>query len=465
MARQRPRLGLRRLVVILVLALLYGLFGLVSLQPDPAHSIVTPTCFLPEGLALAAGLGIGAWVWPGVLIGQLWLALHRDVPLSAGLVIAMANSVELLIACSLFRRLGLRSDLQRLQDLVGLLLMVFLVLQPFSASIGTLALSQAGALRGGTGVLAAWQSWWIGNGISQALLTPLLLTLLPSSGSVIRRFAQPALALAVIVPAAGLAFDLIQPTGTSVLLVLFTPLLVVCAVVLGLSGASAGGLGLAIMAQFMTSQGEGPFVVNGLVRILDLNTFVLGLGLTAQVLAVLLAERFRLEAQLRHLALHDPLTELANRRLFHETLARCLISTGRRGSWAALILLDLNRFKQLNDNHGHQVGDQLLCVVALRLQGCLRQGDLAARLGGDEFAVILTDLGLQQQDALLQAREIQERMATCLAERVDLGGLSYTSSASFGLRLFQGDAASAHELVRDADRAMYDSKLSAAPPA
>ena len=159
--------------------------------------------------------------------------------------------------------------------------------------------------------------------------------------------------------------------------------------------ALAAGLGLAIVAQTITGLGEGPFVVHGVVHILDLKGFVLGLGVTAQVLAVLLGERARLEEQLRHYAFFDPLTDLPSRRMFQESLKTIQHDCERDRGWAALILLDLDRFKQLNDSHGHPVGDRLLIEVARRLQGCLRQNDLVARLGGDEFAAILPDLGLR----------------------------------------------------------------------
>lgn len=447
-----------KLLVLLSLAVLYLGLGLLSFRASVTDGIVTPTCFYPEGLALAAGIALGPWVWPGIFLGQLLLAGVQGLAAPAALAIACFNSVEAVAGCLLFEQLGLRSDLRRLRDLSGLLLLIFGVLQPFSASLGTFTLWMSGVLPDQAAVLNTWLSWWTGNSLGQALLTPLLLSAVQQRQQLARFLGHALLAALVITPTAWLAFQLIGPERTSVLLVLFTPLLVLLAVGLGLPGATVGGLSLTITSQWMTVHGQGPFVDGSGIRIMDLNIFVLGLSLTAEFLAVLLSERRLLEQQLRHYAFFDTLTQLPNRRFFQDRLSQAQRSSSRSGDWAALILLDLDRFKPLNDNHGHEAGDRLLVEVARRLQGCLSPEDLAARLGGDEFAVILEQLGPDERHAVRRARAVAESIALSLQDRFDLGGIEHRCSASYGIRLFHGAGQDSSQLLRDADVAMYASK-------
>jgi diguanylate cyclase (GGDEF)-like protein len=455
---KRLCLATRRPAAILALAVVYAVFGLLSFPSELSNGIVTPTCFFPEGLSLAAGLALGGWLWPGVFLGQLWLALHRLVPLPAALAIALGNSLELVLACALFRRLRLRADLLRLKDLLVLLLLIFAVLQPFSASIGTLALAQAGALAPGTTLVATWQNWWIGNGISQALLAPLLLSAGQQPRHLGRHLARVGLALLLVVPLARLAFQLIHPNSTSVLLVLFTPLLVLIALGLGLPGASAGGLGLAVTALAMTRLGLGPFVVDGVIHVVDLNVFVLGLGMTAQLLAVLLAERSRLEAQLRHLAYLDALTQLPNRRWLQERLRSLAADPTAADQFHALIFLDLDRFKPINDRHGHEGGDRVLIVLAERLRQSVRSHDLVCRFGGDEFVVLLERLAEDHAQAQQAAAVMAEAIGERLRGPVSLDSGEISCSASHGITLFLGRELQHRQILNEADKAMYASK-------
>jgi integral membrane sensor domain MASE1 len=152
-----PTIG-RPWVLLLVASLYLGL-GLLSFQATVTDRIVTPTCFYPEGMALAASIALGPWIWPGVFVGQFLLAAIHGLPLPAAVAIATVNSVEAVAAHHLFRRLELQSDLRRLRDLTGLLDLIFLVLQPFSASLGTLTLWLAEAIEGGSHAFNTWLSW------------------------------------------------------------------------------------------------------------------------------------------------------------------------------------------------------------------------------------------------------------------------------------------------------------------
>ncbi len=163
-----------------------------------------------------------------------------------------------------------------------------------------------------------------------------------------------------------------------------------------------------------------------------------------------------LKEQLRHQALHDPLTGLPNRTLFLDRARQAVEAAGRSQVWPAVLFLDLDGFKPVNDTHGHEAGDLLLRTIADRVRGCLRPGDSAARLGGDEFAVLL-----EGPVAELDVARIVDRIRAQLDVPVALGeGVLTTVGASIGAALGGPDTGDADTLVRRADIAMYAAKRS-----
>jgi diguanylate cyclase (GGDEF)-like protein/PAS domain S-box-containing protein len=164
-------------------------------------------------------------------------------------------------------------------------------------------------------------------------------------------------------------------------------------------------------------------------------------------------ERKALEDQLRHRAFHDELTGLANRALFEDRLTHALARARRNAAWVAVLFLDLDDFKPVNDALGHPAGDSLLQEVARRIGECLRASDTGARVGGDEFAVLLEDAA-----SPAEADEVAERLLEAIRRPVVLGGQELFPSASLGMALEEAGAATATELLRDADVAMYAAK-------
>jgi diguanylate cyclase (GGDEF)-like protein/PAS domain S-box-containing protein len=162
-------------------------------------------------------------------------------------------------------------------------------------------------------------------------------------------------------------------------------------------------------------------------------------------------ERRELEQRLRHQAFHDGLTGLANRELFEDRLSHALVRMRRHGDRTAVIFIDLDDFKTVNDSLGHAVGDELLRTAALRIQTALRAQDTAARFGGDEFAVLLEDLDGED------AADVAERIRQALVVPVELGDRRIAPSASFGIA-YPDPATSATELIGNADVAMYAAK-------
>ncbi len=157
--------------------------------------------------------------------------------------------------------------------------------------------------------------------------------------------------------------------------------------------------------------------------------------------------------QREHQALHDPLTGLPNRSLLLDRAGEALAGAGRTVSKTGFLLLDLDRFKEVNDTLGHPLGDGLLQAVAYRLARSVRPGDVVARLGGDEFAVLLPAVR-----AASAAREVATRLRAALAEPIRLEGMSFEINASVGIALYPDDARSVEQLLQHADVAMYLAK-------
>ena len=166
----------------------------------------------------------------------------------------------------------------------------------------------------------------------------------------------------------------------------------------------------------------------------------------------------RANEEIEHLAFYDPLTGLPNRRLLLDRLGQAPVLSQRSGKVGALLFLDLDHFKDLNDTLGHEVGDELLQAVAQRLLANVRVADTVARLGGDEFVVMLSDLSTSTQEAAALAQRIGEKILRGLSEPYLLRGHTHQGAASIGATLFGASAQSAIELLRQADIAMYQVK-------
>ncbi|MEI7457627.1 MAG: diguanylate cyclase, partial [Nitrosomonadales bacterium] len=166
------------------------------------------------------------------------------------------------------------------------------------------------------------------------------------------------------------------------------------------------------------------------------------------------------ESEIKNLAFYDPLTQLPNRRLLADRLNHALASSARNNCVGALLFIDLDNFKTLNDTLGHDMGDALLKQVALRLKSCIREDDTLARLGGDEFVVILESLSELPIDAAAKAEYIGDKILAELNRVYLLASMEYHGAASVGVTLFSGHELSVDELMKQADIAMYQAKKS-----
>ena len=180
-----------------------------------------------------------------------------------------------------------------------------------------------------------------------------------------------------------------------------------------------------------------------------------------------ITERKKMEEEIRNMAYFDPLTALPNRRMLIDRLQHAMAGGARSGHYGALIYLDLDNFKPLNDTHGHAAGDLLLVEVAQRLLGCVRQTDTVARTGGDEFVVVLNDLSADADTAAAECQRISAKILAALSAPYVLSlahGASpaqvveHHCSASVGATLFKGEALYWQDLMKKADAAMYQAK-------
>ena len=159
------------------------------------------------------------------------------------------------------------------------------------------------------------------------------------------------------------------------------------------------------------------------------------------------------EKRVRHLAMHDSLTALPNRSCFQERLDQALADPELRRQGLALLYLDLDGFKSINDQHGHDAGDELLRIVGARLARTVRTDDLVSRVGGDEFACLLVDVPSREQLSHLACK-----MFDAVGAPMKIGQLKLTIHASIGIAICPSDGASAEALVKSADEAMYRAK-------
>ena len=171
-----------------------------------------------------------------------------------------------------------------------------------------------------------------------------------------------------------------------------------------------------------------------------------------------ITERKAAAAEIERLAFYDPLTGLPNRRLLLDRLQRALAAAQRGGRHGALLLIDLDNFKTLNDTQGHDLGDLLLQQVAARLTPCVRKSDTVARLGGDEFVIILDELSEDGPSAAAEAEAVGTKLLKALTQPYALPGLEHHSTASVGIALFGPASPGLEEAMKQADLAMYQSK-------
>lgn len=165
-------------------------------------------------------------------------------------------------------------------------------------------------------------------------------------------------------------------------------------------------------------------------------------------------------AEAKFIALHDPLTKLPNRRLLTEHIDKCLSISLRNDIVGALIFIDLDGFKHINDNNGHAMGDQVLIEVAERLRKTVRNEDIVSRHGGDEFIIFLQDTGVDIYDAKLHILKVINKIRARISKPIEIGEQAFQVDCSFGVNVLSGNWVSTALAIHEADTAMYQAKKS-----
>jgi diguanylate cyclase (GGDEF)-like protein len=244
--------------------------------------------------------------------------------------------------------------------------------------------------------------------------------------------------------------------------------LLTCSAILAFGAADMLGLTLPMQYEPRAKDFFDTVCIVGLAMILTWIAFTFG-RIRSRATKVISAQKESLQtalAEIEHLAFYDSLTQLPNRRLFMQSLSHALAESKRNECYGALMFLDLDNFKPVNDVHGHEAGDLLLIEVARRLTRCMREIDTVARFGGDEFAVILNALETDLNGSSMRARIVAEKMAAALAEPYEItlqtnaawSTVRHRCTASIGIVLFLNHGESHRELLVRADEAMYRAK-------
>jgi diguanylate cyclase (GGDEF)-like protein len=442
------------------------------------------------GISLAAMFYFGYRAWPGVFIGSLAANLTTPAPLAVDVAIAAGNALEALAALWLFRRaLGEVGPFSSLRATAGFIALSALGGPLLSATTGIASLLLFADLAV-SAAPGAWLTWWLANVSGALVVTPALLTPLGGDTRWRRReHAAEALALALVTVLCGGVLFLgwgLDAAQHYPLAYLSIPVLVWAALRFGQPGVALAMLTLAGFAVLGTTRGSGAFahgapeqhfwLLTGYLVVMSASLLVVtaiarerdrqrqALAEARDALDQRVAERTReletanralrdSQASLRHLANHDALTGLPNRLLLEERLNHAIAHARRAQGRLALIFLDLDHFKNVNDSHGHAVGDRLLREAANRLRAAVRDEDTVARLGGDEFVVLIEEVG-----STVNAAVVAEKLLAACRVGFVIDHSEFFVGASLGVSLYPDDGGDAITLLSHADAALYRAK-------
>jgi diguanylate cyclase (GGDEF)-like protein len=449
--------AIRRFALVAGLtALAYALAGWLSLKLSTYISGTVAAVWLAAGVGAMASLRFGISGVAGVLLGSL-MVNSLSLPLEDAFRIALGAAAGAWVMGTLPHYL---QPFSSTLDYVSSVAKFALVAAPLgcavSAMAGVFGLHLYGDLPAVMVLRGLWV-WWLGDLLGVFLIAPLLLTaarwdLLPTN----RAARLEGLALVLCMLALTLAMmhyaEPLRPA--EIVLFVMVPLVLWAALRFSVIGTSVAIFLAALIVMGVTFVSDGG--INGATQPRDvfaLQVSMITMALGGLFVAAALAERRYSEMRLDMLANHDPLTGLPNRFYFQDFLGHALARAQREKSQVSLLFIDLDRFKHINDTQGHEVGDQVLGIVARRLDDQLCADDFVARLGGDEFAVILT-----HPPASRAASRVARKLLQGLAEPFKLGQRRYAIGASIGISVYPDDGIDANTLLRQADLAMYQAK-------
>ena len=430
----------------------YVLAAKLSLRLATVHPSASPF-WPPTGIAMVTLLLLGVRYWPAIFAGAFLVNLTTAGSVLTSFGIAAGNALEAVAATYLVSRFANGKDVfDRTRDILRFALYGGILSTAVAATFGVTSLALGGfASWHQYGII--WRTWWLGDAAGALVFAPFLLLWCanPSWRSSKPQFVEGAALLVSTLLISGIVFGpvLHSEIRNDPWTFLCTPFLIWAAFRFGPREASAIICVVCAIAVVGTTHGYGPFARQSPNdSLLLLQSFLSIQALTTLVFAAEVSERRRQEEQARRLAVRDPLTGLANYRLLVERVGEEIRRHGRTGKPFAVLLLDLDALKRINDEYGHLVGSLAICRVAEVLHLCCRETDTAARYGGDEFALVLTES--TAESATVVARRVAERLSQDTEEpRI---------SVSIGVAEFPRDGARIEQLLSAADQALYNDK-------
>jgi diguanylate cyclase (GGDEF)-like protein len=426
----------------------------------------------PTALALALLYRYGRRLWPIVLaaaftINLLFMLRAGVAPepaVVASVGVGIGNMLEAWIGVYLLRAIA--GDQFPFESILGLFAFFFAAtIAPIVSATFGVTCSRWASMSGTVSYSQNWLTWWVGDASGALTMAPILMLALRARWHVperSRRVEASVLFLALVLGSM-VAFGLGQQHSEhrSPLIFLLLPMILWAVLRFRTAGAASAVFLIASIAVISALAGGGPFVLANVDEsLILLQVFIMMLAGTTLSLGAVLTERGRLasslaqsNAELNDLAFNDPLTGLPNRRALVDRVQQAERSARRHNKRAAILFLDLDKFKRINDSLGHAVGDELLKTVARRLSGALRDEDSVCRLGGDEFVVLLCDVEEVSDVAVVALKLIETLQAP-----MRLGNYDLAITTSIGIALIPDDGSEANHLIRYADLAMYRAK-------
>ena len=443
---------LRNAAVLVGLAAIYFVAGKLGLRLASVNTSATAV-WAPTGIALAAFLILGYRVWPAVLVSAFLVNLTTAGSLVTSISIGAGNTLEGIVGAYLVNRFANgRNALQRAPDVFKFAALTAIVSTMVSATCGVTSLALAGFAdwaRYGS----IWLTWWLGDAAGALVVAPFVIlwsaSLRPRWRG--RRLFEAALLLLSLCFVGAIVFGGLFPSEVKnyPLEFLCLPLLIWAAFRFGQREVATAVAILSGIATWGTLHGFGPFARNAQNEsLLLLQTFMAVTALTTLALAAVVSERRAAEKQLRRLAVSDPLTGLGNYRRLIAALEGEIMRSQRTERPFALLFLDLDDLKGINDDHGHLMGNRALCRVAHAMSVSCRSMDTAARFGGDEFALVMPET--REAAARQVARRIEDDLA--------VDAVQPALSLSAGVAEYPRDGETVEALLGVADHALYEAK-------
>jgi diguanylate cyclase (GGDEF)-like protein len=439
-----------------VLAIVYFISAKLGLDFSTISENVT-LLWPPSGIALFALLVFGARLWPAVFLGALAVNSTTSIAIDTASGIAVGNCLEAVAGFYLLRLAGFQTRLTRIRDVVLLVLLAAGLSTTLSASIGSLTLAYAGVIPWDHAP-EAWVTWWMGDAMGDLVFASFLLAWWRGAGerSAPGRRIEAGLLLVTLALVTQLIFgsQLSAHEPPWPLDFMTFPLLTWAALRFGMRGATGATLVIGIIILANIIAGHGPFVrSSALESLILLWLYTNVLAVTGMVLAASVSERVRAEERMRHLAQHDHLTGLPNRISLQAKLDLVMAHAERAGQLVAVLFVDIDRFKVINDTLGHSIGDQLLGQIGSRLRQHLRKEDTLTRHGGDEFVILIE--GIRQPE---DVAKVAHKLLEALHDPFLIDGARLHVSASIGISFYPNNGRDADTLLKNADTAMYRAK-------